>query len=280
VKYQQIKSLIITSIYIAMSISATNIEKLLYQHFFNLDENKILEINKRNESENINNVINNLSKDCFGVWLVNHKEEVTYQLFYIQKRKKLEGCYIELSLNTKYKSHLIFFFSNFLAHIHNDFDPIDIYNNFQNETKKMLEKIGYLTTSITELENYEDPVLLSSGVCGIIKMQFLEKIKIYRELFHRSQLTGITPESDYIYLIMDKRNDYIKISKSKSPGFKKEVLKVNGSDLELITFWRAPPQKETQLHRLFQKNRKKGDWFKLKFEDLKTIKRYMHEYEK
>jgi hypothetical protein len=263
-----------------MNISDSNIEELFYQHFSNLDEETILEINKDSQSVDINNVVSGLQTHCMGIWLIDDIDEVKYQLFYVNGKKKLEGCYMQLSLDMKYKNHLTFFFSSFLADYYDDLDPVDIYNTFQDQIKSMLEKIGYMTVSVSELEKYEDPVLLPLGVRGLIKIQFLEKVEIYKELFcNKQQLAQTLPEGDYIYMALNKKNGYVKISKSKDLGFKLKTLQTSESDIELITYWQAPSQKEKELHTIFLENRKRDEWFDLKLKDLKTIKKYMQAYE-
>jgi len=263
-----------------MNISDINIEELFHQHFSNLDEETILEINKDSQSVDISNVIIGLKTHCLGIWLIDDIDEVKYQLFYVSRKKRLEGCYMQLSIDMKYKNHLTFFFSSFLADYYDDLDPVDIYNTFQSQTKSILEKIGYMTVLVSELEKYEDPVLLPLGIRGIVRMQLLEKVEIYKELFcNDQQPTQTLPVGDYIYVAFNKKNDYVKISRSKDLGFKLKISQISEPHIELITYWQAPPQKEKELHTIFSENRKRGEWFDLRLKDLKMIKKYMQGYE-
>jgi hypothetical protein len=46
----------------------------------------------------------------------------------------------------------------------------------------------------------------------------------------------------------------------------------------MITWWQAPAQKEKELHRLFIKQKKRGEWFTLKLADMHKIKEIMKDY--
>jgi uncharacterized protein YutE (UPF0331/DUF86 family) len=256
-----------------------DIRELFCKHYSNLDEETILKINKNNVSGDLNNVVVGLKKHCYGISLISDVKEVRYRLFYVNGKNKLEGDYIQLSLDTKYKDYIIFFFSNFLAHNYDDLDPIDTFNTFQSQTRSMLEKIGYLTVSNIEFEKFEDPVLFAPWARGIIKINYVEKLNFYKDLFANTQYPQSAEESDYVYLMLNKRNHCIKIGKSKNPDFREKTLQADEPEVELITFWKAPSEKERELHKMFSKDRKRGEWFKLKLKDLKAIKEFMKEYE-
>lgn len=80
--------------------------------------------------------------------------------------------------------------------------------------------------------------------------------------------------------MLNKRNDFIKIGKSKRPTFREKTLQADEPDIELITHWEAPSILEKQLHRMFEQKRQRGEWFDLNFKDLKQIKELMDDYEK
>jgi hypothetical protein len=79
--------------------------------------------------------------------------------------------------------------------------------------------------------------------------------------------------------MLNKRNGFIKIGKSKWPQFREKTLQADEPEIELITFWEAPATLEKQLHKRFAEQRQRGEWFELTFKDLKSIKDIMNEYE-
>lgn len=255
------------------------IEQLFYENYGNLDEEAILDINEKNPAGDINNVVVGLRKHCYGIWLIEGLKEVSYQLFYINGQNKLEGDFLQLSLDIKHRDYLVFYFSSFLAHNYEGLDPIDIFNTFQSQTRSLLEKINYLTIDGTTIDKYENPEFFALGKRGIIRINFLDRLTIYRELFSKPNL-GIDPSisCDYVYLMLNKRNNYIKIGKSKNPLFREKTLQSDEPDIELVVAWQATSVVEKQLHKLFPQKRKRGEWFELKLSDMKTIRNHMKEY--
>lgn len=258
----------------------TNFQNLFYKHYSNLEEDAILNINEKFNSPEFNNVIVGLEKQCFSLWLMDDDEEIRYRLFYITNQNKLEGDLIELNISTEYRDELVMFFSNFLAHNYEGLDLIDVFNTFQKQTRGMLEKLGYLTIASTEIAKYkgQNPHIMAKGVKGIIPIRLIDKTEFYREFFGNKSLTPETDECDHIYLMLNKRNDYIKIGKSKRPSFREKTLQGDEPDIDMITFWQAPSQVEKELHKRFKDKRQRGEWFKLSFIELKQIKEYMENY--
>jgi len=256
-----------------------NIKQLFYENYGNLDEEAILDINAKNPGGDINNVVVGLRTHCYGIWLIEDLNEVSYQLFYINGQNKLEGDFLQLSLDIKHRDYLVFFFSSFLAHNYDGLDPIDIFNTFQSQTRSLLEKINYLTIDGTTIDKYENPTFFAFGKRGTIRINFLDRLTIYRELFGKPKL-GIDPSvsCDYVYLMLNKRNNYIKIGKSKNPLFREKTLQSDEPDIELVVAWQATSVVEKQLHKLFPQKRKRGEWFELKLSDMKTIRDHMKEY--
>lgn len=259
-----------------------NIQELFYDHYATLDEDAILKMNKICNSGELNNVIVGLEKHCYGLWLFDDEQEVNYQIFYVRGDKKLEGDLIKLSSNLKYRDELVFFFSNFLSHNYKDIDLIDTFNTFQRHTRGMLEKIGYFTIASTEIDKYADqnPTIIAKDVKGIIPLRLIRKGDFYKEFFGNKILPHEQTDGEFVYLMLNKRNDYIKIGKSKRPTFREKTLQADEPDIVLITFWKAPAIFEKQLHKQFEVKRQRGEWFNLNFRDLKQIKEIMDYNEK
>lgn len=255
-----------------------DIEQLFYENYNSLTEQDIIEINNNNPSGNINNVVVGLQKHCYGVSVKKDPVE-NYQLFYINGQNKLEGDSLQLSLKMKHRENLTFFFSSFLAHNYEDLDPIDVFNTFQSQTRSMLETVGFFTVDNETVDKYENPTFMAVGSRGIIKINFIDRLTVYRELFEKSQFTlDSTMDAEYVYLMLNKRNNYIKIGKSKNPIFREKTLQADEPDVELIVAWQASSTVEKELHRLFPTRRKRGEWFDLNLKDMKAIRDYMKKY--
>lgn len=257
--------------------SAIEIQNTFLENYGSLDEQAILEINDNNPNGDINNVVVGLCNHCFGIWLIDNIDKISYQLFYINGHQKLEGDFIQLSLDTKNRDYITFYFSNFIASNYEGVDPVNAFNTYQSHFRSMLEKVGYTTIDNTTFDKFEDPVFFLPGKRGVIKINFLDRLSIYRDLFDNPTIE-YREDADYVYLMLNKRNNYVKIGRSKRPNFREKTLQSDEPDIELITVWEAPPYIERELHKKFSDKRKRGEWFELSFSDMKTIKMFMKSY--
>jgi hypothetical protein len=262
-----------------MTVDNFKIQDVFYDHYTNLTDEAILKMNKNGTSGELNNVVVGLNKHCYGLWLIDDEKEIKYQLFYVRGDKNLEGALIKLTADLTYRDELVFYFAYFLSHNYNDLDLIDTFNTFQGQTRGLLEKLGFLTVSSTELDKIDDPnaMIIAKGVKGIIPIRLITKGNFYRDFFGNKILP--IEEGEYVYLMLNTRNDCVKIGKSKRPTFREKTLQADEPDIELITYWIAPSTIEKQLHKKFETKRKRGEWFDLNFKDLKEIKDFMDNYE-
>lgn len=258
----------------------SNIQEVFCNHYVELSEEMILEMNKSFNSGELNNVVVGLNKQCFGLSLVEDREVVKYQLFYVRAEDRLVGDLIQLSADVGYRDELVFYFSKFLAHNYKDIDLINTFNTFQSQTRSMLEKLGFLTISSTELDAYDDPnpLVLAKDVRGLVPIRLIRKVEFYKVFFGKVYLPDV--EGEYVYLMLNKRNDYIKIGKSRRPVFREKTLQADEPDIELIAYWEAPGNIERELHKKFASKRQRGEWFNLDLKDMKYIKELMHTYMK
>ena len=257
-----------------------NIQDLFYNHYRNLDEDAIFRLNNNCNSGELNNVVVGLEKHCFGLLLNDDEDEINYQIFYVRGDRKLEGDLIQLKANLKYRDELVFYFSYFLSHNYDDIDAINTFNTFQKQTRGMLEKSGYLTVASTFIDKYDDisKTIIAKNVKGIIPVKLINRSDFYKDLLGIKELPIEQPDNQYVYLMLNKRNNYIKIGKSIRPAFREKTLQADEPDIEVITFWKAPSTLERQLHKQFALKRQRGEWFKLNLKDLMQIKKIMDDY--
>lgn len=243
-----------------------------------LDKDVILDFNNYWKSAELTNVISGLNKECFGIFLLD-AQNIRYQLCYFNGVNELEGVVLESDFFDSKRDKLTFYFSDFLSHRYKHLDTISSFNTFQQHLRSLLENLGHLTISSIEIQEsidlfgYPNPSIV--GAC-IIPM--IDKPRYYKDYFDNLHLEGLAENEVFIYLMLNKQNNYIKIGKSKKPVFREKTLQAQEPDIELIASWVAPPYVEKEFHNLFKEKRMRGEWFNLKFSDFKIIKKRMDEY--
>ena len=259
--------------------SRINIEEIFKNHYYYLDSETIHKMNDWENMLTLNNVIIGMNEHCYGAMLKN-EENFEFQLFYVSGKDELEGGLIELSLETKYKDELVFHFSDYLSY-HYGVDTIDAFNTFQFQARSLFEKLGYITISTAEIKNklkkhgYNSVVSLNA-----IAFTTIQKFAFYKFFFGNKVIEDTNDACGYVYLMLNTRNGYIKIGKSKTPRFREKTLQSDEPEIELITFWKAPSCIKKELHTTFKNKRIRGEWFDLSFQDLKKVESIMSEYSK
>jgi len=262
------------------SLTSNILTDLLFQHCFTLDQDAILKLNSLSNSGELNNVITGLDKHSFSIMLIEDKNEIKYHIFYVNATEMLKGDLLQLTVNMAYRDELVFYFANYLSENNKNSDLIDTFNTFQRLTRSMLEKLGFLTIASTELEQYagKSATFIAKGVRGIIPIHNIKKMDFYKDFFGLKGKIGAVNNEMNIYLMFNIRNGYFKIGKSKNPSFREKTLQADEPHIELIASWNAPSSFERKLHQEYKKQRKRGEWFKLTFNELKQIKELMKEY--
>ena len=79
-------------------------------------------------------------------------------------------------------------------------------------------------------------------------------------------------EETNIYLMLNHRNGFIKIGRSKNPTFREKQLQSEEPEIELLDSVQAHYIWEQELHFQFRKKKIRGEWFSLTNEDLLSIR--------
>ena len=66
-----------------------------------------------------------------------------------------------------------------------------------------------------------------------------------------------------IYLILNKRNGFVKIGASRDPVFREATLQSEEPELQLLKSWPGLYQDEEDLHNIYSQYRVRGEWFAL-----------------
>lgn len=261
----------------------SEIEKYLSENCFELTRENIYELNKIDNGP-INNVLSHLNQFCYGVQIFDDKEFIEYELFYIDYKYDLRGFSLVLSLAIKEDKRLLYT-TEFCKILNREFphvDRIDAVNAFQLQARSVFEKYGYFTfgNEISIFEGKNAVGILPLGCKGHLSFPTFEKLKIYRWFFGEDENIVKVDESKTkkVYLILDSKNNLIKIGQSFNPKVRERTLQGESPKWDIITTWIAPAFVEKELHEKYKHKRIRGEWFKLIFNDLEEIREYMKEY--
>ena len=144
------------------------------------------------------------------------------------------------------------------------------------------EKLGYFTIG-NEIKEFEgkNAVGIIAGKKGVIRFPTLDKLEMYRSFFSSNKTTQKVSENNQnkIYLLLDGKNNLIKIGHSKILKIREKTLQGQNPNLELIVAWIAPQKIENELHKTFSFKRIRGEWFALTFFDMEKINELMNSFE-
>jgi hypothetical protein len=253
-------------------------EKRFDEITFSLSESDVLYFDKFDNGP-LHNVINRIELHCYGVSLLD-EEKLIVEMFYANGNRELKGELIKLTLDEKYYVPLLLRFTVFLAEKYNDVDSISAFNNFQLKVRSFLEKIGFFTTTSLELKPYKGKsgVMMSNARRGIKHIVLIEHTEFYRDLFKNNYKIEKIKNKEYVYLMVNNDSGYIKIGTSINPRYRERTLHSQEPKIFIIAQWQCNKQIEKELHEKFKEKRVRGEWFNLKFKDLKYIEEYMSNY--
>ena len=221
---------------------------------FSLDEHVIVDMSENNLEVGLNNVIVGLNDECFGLILNNDPNNISYQLFYVNGKNGLSGFLLKINLDNPSRDGLVFIFANHLTRNYPKLDLIDTFNTFQLHTRSMLEKEGYFTVSSLEMNEFNgmDATIIANGVRGISLIPLIDKAQFIQEYFGNSHMKQQVDNENYVYLMLNKRNGFIKIGTSIMPGYRERTLQSQEPEVILLALWTAPRETEKELHKIFR----------------------------
>lgn len=261
----------------------SEIETYFSENYYVYDREAIYKLNERDNGP-LNNVLSHLEEFCYGIQIFDDKDFIEYEIFYIDYKHDLRGYGLLLSLNL---DHIIRikYITEFCKLLHHEFphvDIIDAFNTFQTQSRSAFEKYGFLTfgNEISMFEGKNAIGIIPPGYKGHLLFTTIEKLKVYRWFFGEDEEYVKIDESKTkkIYLILDSKNNLIKIGQSFYPKTREKTLQGVSPQWDLITTWIAPTFVEKELHEKYRLKRTRGEWFKLTFSDLEEIKEYMSGY--
>jgi hypothetical protein len=185
---------------------------------------------------------------------------------------------LQLSINDPNNDSLLLAFAMNIADTYN-IDVLYTFNTYQDAIRSMYESEGYLTIRANELQQNPDtnPVLIAKNVKGIKVIPFLYHADLFQFIFGDVELVQPEEGINYVYLMHNKRNNLIKIGKSKNPGHREKTLQAEEPEIMMIAVWKASDKLESDLHRQYKHKRNRGEWFNLSFRELKNIRQFVAE---
>lgn len=254
---------------------------LFYERAYELSEDSILAMSQEEPSAGINNVIVGMHRKCYGLIF---QTESTYKLFYVVKENNLMGYVLplEVTMSAELRFDMVSAFSKHIAHYHAE-NQVLAFNSFQSLQKQMLEKLDYVTHGDELYDKFGGAhvdIILPYSYKGLIYIPFIDMTKAYRSIFiHNEQYEYFDKSKSYVYLMVNTSDGRVKIGHSTTPYRRERTLQSQEPVVNLIAYWVAQKDVETELHKIYSVKRKRGEWFQLQMADLHAIKSFMTKYE-
>ena len=244
-----------------------------------LSSNAIESFYDKNRIVGLNNVLEGFETDFFTIFSHEEFSLNDYSLMYIGDYKEIRGLTFKSSRLLKDRDIYTY---RFAQAIENDFPELNslvIFNTFQSLIEKIYENFGILCLPdfITNLEGSVSLIMPNRGKRGVDSILRVDILEFYRSYFTRENLTKDKQSQPKVYLMYDKKENLIKIGKTKNKlkkrrkGVAEPTLRASDPMIEIITAWEATKELETKLHLEYDSKRIRGEWFDLRVNDLQNI---------
>ena len=255
--------------------NSDNISNRLNEVSFTLSREDILKLDEADTGP-INNVISRINRRCSGVKLFDDEKGVSTEMFYINNDKVLKGDIICLDLDDPDYFQLLLCFCILLSNNY-DIDAVDTFNIFQTKLRSLLEKRGFSTTTSLELNRFrgQHAVIMGTSQRGIKNIRLIDRVEYYRDFFNNNFDMPQIVDQEYVYLMLNDDESFIKIGTSKKPSYREKTLHSQEPNIHIIAVWCCSKTIEKELHEKFHDKRVRGEWFRLTLSDLKEIEDFM-----
>ncbi|OPB92597.1 GIY-YIG nuclease family protein [Elizabethkingia occulta] len=259
------------------------IQKQFENSYFILNEELIYLLNIDDQTGLLNNVINGLNRECFGIRLFENEDEPIFiEIFYVVYKSRLQGNLIRIELHDPNYQFLLLRFCTILTLNYPELNEIQAFNTFQKQLRTVLERDGYFTITNLDIEKLKkigpNGTLLNLHHKAIKQIDLIPIVDFYREVFNENYKKASENHHNYVYSMINAETSLIKIGYSKQPIFREKTLQSQEPQIYLIACWNANRNVETELHRKFKNNRIRGEYFRMSFNDLQELKKIMENY--
>jgi hypothetical protein len=118
-------------------------------------------------------------------------------------------------------------------------------------------------------------LMISMSSRGIKRVDYIDKLDMFRALFKNNYLNIDNNLLEYVYLMVNTETSLIKIGFSKNPEYRERTLHSKEPSVFLIASWNVEKKKEKELHLKYKEKRIRGEWFRLTMKDLVEIDNLM-----
>lgn len=247
-----------------------------------INPQSIIDWNECSNNVSLNNVVSQLHEQYYDFQIHNNTSPISYRLMYIDNKDKLSGLLIDLSLTMDFETRINFtiLFCTVIKEYYPHIDIIDSFNTFQIQGREIFEKLGFFTFGDDYFSRDRNAIIGIPSTKGFVVFPKINKIHFYRWYFGENTNEVKTDENKTkkIYLILDSKNNLIKIGQSFYPKTREKTLQGISPEWDIITTWIAPISEEIYLHKEFATKRTRGEWFDLDYSDIKIIKEHMKKY--
>lgn len=216
----------------------------------------------------IGNVLRGLTDNCFA--LLGDFEQTDEICFaYITYSTDNPGIFLKLKFGEENFYNFLLCFSLEITKVNKKAEAIGVYNTFVHQLRTFLEANDIATVTTSELKNLGNGSLISASQTEVIKT--FDRIKFYRKCFGIENYENLVENGDYVYIMMNQDDFTFKIGQSKMPIYRERTLQSKQPKVVLLKVWQCNKKIEKELHRMYQKNRVRGEWFKFDFGELCEI---------
>ena len=235
---------------------------------------------------NIFAVVNNICKEVFGLYILDENDpKFICHIFYITKvNQNLKGFALQISPNQGRRNQFVAIFSAYIAKNFKDGSKREIetvFNIFQDMQIVTFEQNDY--DIIPELPNKNASIAIKYNGKGIVHIPRITNEVITNKKYEKEFITTQSPKTNehFVYLMLNRRNGYFKIGKSKNSRTLKnreKTLQSEEPDMIIVGLWIVKENYEKILHLEFKDKRLRGEWFKLEEIDLNFLHNKMKKF--
>lgn len=233
---------------------------------FNLEFETIRQWAKDNLE--IGNVVRGLTNECFAL-SANFEQSYEIQFAYVQFSHEHPGYILELKFKENNFYNILLLFSLEITKINKKLEVLSVYNTFIHQLRTFLEANDIPTVTTTDFQKSGKGFIFSPSEIEIIKTY--NRVKFYRSFLETENYTNLAPDVEYVYIMMNCDDFTFKIGQSKNPIYRERTLQSKQPNVVLLKAWQCDKKIEKELHKIYKKNRTRGEWFKLDFGEIGNI---------
>jgi len=216
----------------------------------------------------IKNVLRGLTNECFA-FLGDFEQSDEICFAYITYSIDNPGIILKLEYRETDFYYYLLAFCMEVVKINPMVEIIGVYNTFIHHFRTFLEANDIVTIDSSEVKGLTRGILMTPSPTVVIHT-FDRKV-FYRKCFGIENYRNIEENIEYVYIMMNEDEFTFKIGQSKKPKYREQTLQSKQPNIFLMKVWQCDKKIEKELHKIYKKNRIRGEWFKFNFGELCEI---------